>query len=877
MSNYKYVFNPISGQLDKVYDVSLLTIKGAVATTANLPLTGNTHGDLYVVKNAEVAGDNKLYTWNKDSSTGLITDWEEIGDISSLDWSAITNKPSSSVANIDDAVGKRHTQGTDTALGTQVENLDMGDFSLENVDTLYEKTNALKVRNISGGTLVKGTCVYVTGEAVNLTTVETCNPLDKDTMPAIGVILADIANNQNGYIINAGILRMATDGFAGAVKARVYVQSDGSLDTTEPTSGSVQRMGILAKKASGSGGVISVSIRGRKSIYAAADEHPIIRMGSDVGHTKVGFHKYDNTEMAYIDKDGIMKIVSLTDGTYSATIADLKDAVDKKHDGSTQDTAIGLNTAKNTNVSTSLSAGTINATTYGISSDGGVDDLVLPEANTSQAGLLGADKWDEIVANSLHVADNSQAHSDYVLNNTDDIMNGSLTIRKANATTIAYIETYDEDNSNYSQLILRKSANETLGSLTQTADTEILGTISIQGVDDALGFSEGFKLTATQDGAIGSYTPTTVKMETYAVGGINHAQFVLDQDKSVMLGNATYNAGSFKLINGAQTGDPQVEMSLSADNLGHFTIATDTGNIVLNPAGKVDINGNNIDNVGIIYGNSTYARIGDAGTTSHSLASEDDLMVTGKLEAKGYVYIDGGLVLTGAFRWESSTATMGYKMSYWVAGIDDGLRIGLWDTDDAGGNQNLILTSYSNKDKDHDHDTLSANPTFFFQDATDPDISNNKWGSTHHNGDDFEINTGALTGAGSVPATITNDLYLNPTGAVKLGSALIGSNEAITATSETVVASLATINTDITTNGDSDEDNVSLANGTVGQIKIFAICAVGNVADSVKITPATMVGGTQITFAANPLGLGCILKYSASGWVVVGNNGGTIS
>jgi hypothetical protein len=58
------------------------------------------------------------------------------------------------------------------------------------------------------------------------------------------------------------------------------------------------------------------------------------------------------------------------------------------------------NVAKNTNVSTALSAGTVNATTYGITSDGGANDIVLPEATTSAAGLLGADKWDEIVANT---------------------------------------------------------------------------------------------------------------------------------------------------------------------------------------------------------------------------------------------------------------------------------------------------------------------------------------------------------------------------------------------------------------------------------------------------------------------------------------------
>ena len=64
-------------------------------------------------------------------------------------------------------------------------------------------------------------------------------------------------------------------------------------------------------------------------------------------------------------------------------------------------TNIETNNAKNTNVSTALSAGTVNATTYGITSDGGADDIVLPEADATNAGLLGSDKWDEIVANSL--------------------------------------------------------------------------------------------------------------------------------------------------------------------------------------------------------------------------------------------------------------------------------------------------------------------------------------------------------------------------------------------------------------------------------------------------------------------------------------------
>lgn len=59
----------------------------------------------------------------------------------------------------------------------------------------------------------------------------------------------------------------------------------------------------------------------------------------------------------------------------------------------------------------------------------------------------------------------------------------------------------------------------------------------------------------------------------------------------------------------------------------------------------------------IIYGyNSTYLRIGDAATTSHSLASEDDLMVTGKLEVDGIIYFDNYLTTSSYIELTEMTA-----------------------------------------------------------------------------------------------------------------------------------------------------------------------------------------------------------------------------
>jgi len=63
-------------------------------------------------------------------------------------------------------------------------------------------------------------------------------------------------------------------------------------------------------------------------------------------------------------------------------------------------TAIDLNTAKDTNISTVLSVGTVGADTVAITSDGGADDVTLPAATVAAAGMLTTAKWAEIVANN---------------------------------------------------------------------------------------------------------------------------------------------------------------------------------------------------------------------------------------------------------------------------------------------------------------------------------------------------------------------------------------------------------------------------------------------------------------------------------------------
>lgn len=108
MNEFRAKINPFTGQLQLVPTNIVLAFKEGVATQANLPLTGNAKGD------ARIANDTgHLYVWSIEATSGLLTDWVDAGDIVDLTWAALSGKPSSTPANIDDAVSKKHTQGTD--------------------------------------------------------------------------------------------------------------------------------------------------------------------------------------------------------------------------------------------------------------------------------------------------------------------------------------------------------------------------------------------------------------------------------------------------------------------------------------------------------------------------------------------------------------------------------------------------------------------------------------------------------------------------------------------------------------------------------------------------------------------------------------------
>jgi len=116
-----------------------------------------------------------------------------------------------------------------------------------------------------------------------------------------------------------------------------------------------------------------------------------------------------------------------------------------------------------------------------------------------------------------------------------------------------------------------------------------------------------------------------------------------------------------------------------------------------------------------------------------------------------------GGATSGEFEFQQNTSTaMGLKLH----NANNQL---LWYVKDDFGNQ-LILTNQNNESSDHDFDT-AINPTFVIYSDLDPDISNNQKGWVAHDQENFNITTGAATGAGSAPTTDENDIVFLPRGA----------------------------------------------------------------------------------------------------------------
>lgn len=123
----------------------------------------------------------------------------------------------------------------------------------------------------------------------------------------------------------------------------------------------------------------------------------------------------------------------------------------------------------------------------------------------------------------------------------------------------------------------------------------------------------------------------------------------------------------------------------------------------------------------------------------------------------------------------------------------------------------------------------------------------------------------------STNATIARtDAAQTFTGNQTVNGAVIGNVQALSGAGAVDVTSFATAFTSTATG-----NALTLANGTVGQIKTIAYVAEAAGADTGVLTPTTRVGYSTITFTN--VGDSVTLQYFTQGWAVIGVRGATVA
>jgi hypothetical protein len=158
-----------------------------------------------------------------------------------------------------------YTDCTDPSAISAIELKEKMDFII-NSYAEYTDLVLLAVKNTSGGSLAKGTPVYITGTvgATDVLTVSAADAANAAKMPATGLVYSTLANNEFGHVIVTGLLTNITtspiDGLTPTTNQTIYVKAGGGLTLTKPTGTNlIQNVGKVGKVNGGGAGSIAVS------------------------------------------------------------------------------------------------------------------------------------------------------------------------------------------------------------------------------------------------------------------------------------------------------------------------------------------------------------------------------------------------------------------------------------------------------------------------------------------------------------------------------------------------------------------------------------------------------------------------------------------
>jgi len=261
VNSYKFTNVTASGDISASGTVSALSYtglpSGLISGSSQLP-SGIISGSSQLPSGI-ISGSSQL-------PSGLISGSSQLpsGIISSS-----AQLPSGIYSSSTQILGNITSSGNISASGYVSASSFIGDGSqLTNVVADEATLVELACKNTSGGTLTKGTPVYITGTvgASSRVEVSAASASLSAKMPAIGLLKQDLANNGEGFIVIGGLLtNLSTDPINGDTPSEgdvLYVHSDGGLALNKPSgSNLIQNVGKVGKvNGSGAGSIIVSSI-----------------------------------------------------------------------------------------------------------------------------------------------------------------------------------------------------------------------------------------------------------------------------------------------------------------------------------------------------------------------------------------------------------------------------------------------------------------------------------------------------------------------------------------------------------------------------------------------------------------------------------------
>ena len=285
-----------------------------------------------------------------------------------------------------------------------------------------------------------------------------------------------------------------------------------------------------------------------------------------------------------------------------------------------QITAIEDNTGKAANVPTALSVGTVGANTVAITSDGGTDDITLPAATVSTAGMLTTTKWAEIIANTSA----SHAESHAIASHSDTAVTGAeLTSDHTKLGLIeALADVTDATNVTAAGALMDSEVAVNIKTLVLPASTTI-STVGATLIDDTTAANARTTLGVDAAGTGNAATATTLATSR-TIGGVSFdgsANIDLPGVNTAGTQNTTGNAATATNLTPAGTSD-QVLTSNGAGTAPTFqdvsgiTQLYDDETPVLYD--DLDVNTKNILDIGYLEGSSNQIYLKDSGNAMGS-------------------------------------------------------------------------------------------------------------------------------------------------------------------------------------------------------------------------------------------------------------------